>query len=260
MSLTLGRAPFGSRPGVFNFERAGPRHVLYFEDSPRLVRVELSGHTVARSARMKLLHETGLPPVYYFPEEDVRRQLLVESDHTSHCPFKGTARYFSVRIGDRRVEDAVWTYPEPIEGAPPLTGYMAFYWDQMDAWYEENEQVYVHARDPYHRIDALESARHVRLSQGGQLVAQSERPVVLFETGLEPRYYLPLEDVRRERLVPSTRHTRCPYKGRADYFSLQLGPRLERDLVWTYPEPLPEAGKIAGLVCFYHERMKLEVS
>lgn len=126
MTLTIGTGPFGPQTaGTFNFTRAGPAHVLYFEDSPRRVRAELNGETVADSQRVRLLHETGLLPVYYFPRDDVRMEFLVPSDHTTHCPFKGDASYFSVKVGDRVAENAVWYYPEPIESCPPIAGYVA---------------------------------------------------------------------------------------------------------------------------------------
>jgi uncharacterized protein (DUF427 family) len=129
MALTVGTGPFGERSnGTFNFdtEMLQP-HTLYLEDSPRRVRVVFNGETVVDSKRAKLLHESGHLPVYYFPEEDVRMDLLEESDHTTYCPFKGDASYWSVRVGSRVSENAVWSYPEPIDSAPPIAGYLAFY-------------------------------------------------------------------------------------------------------------------------------------
>ena len=129
MTLTIGTGPFGDQGDkTFNFEVLAPRdHVLFFEDSPRRVRVVFGGETVADSRHVKLMHEAGLLPVYYFPEVDVRKDLLEESDHTTHCPFKGDASYWSVRVGGHIAENAVWGYPEPLEEAPPLAGYLAFY-------------------------------------------------------------------------------------------------------------------------------------
>jgi uncharacterized protein (DUF427 family) len=259
MTLTIGNAPFGPSPGTFNFERQGPAHVLYFEDSPRRVRVVLAGEVVADTRRAKLLHETGLLPVYYFPESDVRTDLLEASSHRSHCPFKGDAAYWTVRAGGRVAQDAVWSYPAPIEGAPPLAGYLAFYWDRMDAWYEEDEEVFVHPRDPYHRVDVLPSSRHVQISVDGEPIAESARPMLLFETGLPPRYYLPADDVRMDLLVPSDTQSRCPYKGTASYWSLKTADDQIEDLVWAYPEPLAVTARIAGLLCFFQERIDLEV-
>src|SRR5215204_6890080 len=225
MTLTIGTGPFGDQgEKTFNFEIEAPRdHVLYFEDSPRRVRVMFNGETVADSRRVKLMHETGHLPVYYFPEEDVRMDFLEESDHTTYCPFKGGASYWSVRVRDEVAENAVWYYPEPIDSAPPLAGYLAFYWRKMDHWYEEDEEVFVHPRDPYHRVDVLKSSRHVRVSVNGEVVAETDRPRILFETGLPPRYYITPEDVREDVLVESEKKTQCPYKGVASYHSVEAG-------------------------------------
>ena len=259
MSLTIGNAPFGSNPGAFNFERSGPAHVLYFEDSPRRVRVMLGGEVVADSRRVKLLHETGLLPVYYFPEQDVRRELLTASDHTTRCPFKGEARYWTVEAGGKRAESAVWYYPEPIDGAPPLRGYVAFYWDRMDAWYEEDEPIRVHARDPFHRVDVLRSSRHVKVALGGRLLAESQQPMLLFETGLPTRYYLQRDDVDASLLVDSSLTSECAYKGVATYHSVRVGDELHENLVWTYRHPLPEVAAIEGRLCFYDEKVDVEL-
>ena len=261
MTLTIGTGPFGEQSnGAFNFDTGVLQpHTLYLEDSPRRVRVEFNGETIADSRRVKLLHETGHLPIYYFPREDVRMDLLEESDHATHCPFKGDASYWSVKVGDKVAKNAVWGYPEPLDPSPPLSGLVAFYWDKMDAWYEENEQVFVHPRDPYHRVDVLDSSRHVRVSVNGEVVAETDRPKLLFETGLPPRYYIPPEDVRTEMLVPSDTTTRCPYKGVASYWSAEAGGVRVEDLVWTYQEPIPEAGKIKGHLCFFNERVDLEV-
>jgi len=261
MALTVESGPFGERSkGIFNFDTGVLLpHTLYFEDSPRRVRVMFNGETVADSKRVKLLHETRHLPVYYFPEEDVRKDVLEESEHKTHCPFKGDASYWSVRVGDRVSENAVWSYPEPIESCPPIAGYLAFYWRMMDHWFEEDEEVFVHPRDPYHRVDILESSRHVKVRVNGQVVAETGRPVVLFETGLPPRYYIPPEDVREDVLVESEKTTGCPYKGIASYWSVEAGGERVEDLIWYYPNPIPEAAKIKGHLAFYNEHVDLEV-
>ncbi len=261
MALTVGTGPFGKHStGTFNFEVAAPKgHALYFEDSPKRVRAVLGGETVVDSRSVKLMHETGHLPVYYFPEEDIRQDLLEPSDHTTHCPFKGDASYRSVRVGDRVAENAVWGYPEPEEHFAPLAGYAAFYWEKMDAWYEEDEEVIGHPHDPYHRVDVLESSRHVKVSVNGEVLAETDRPKILFETGLPPRYYIPPEDVRAELLVPSETKTICPYKGVASYRSARTNGEAVEDLVWYYPEPLPEAQKVRDHLCFYDKKVELEV-
>lgn len=261
MGLTVGDAPFGRRgSGAFNFDTSVLQpHTLYLEDYPKRVRGELEGETVVDSRRVKLLHETGILPVYYFPEEDVRRDLLVESDHTTHCPFKGDASYHSVRVGTRVAENAVWSYPDPLEAFTPLAGYAAIYWGSLDRWFEEDEEVFVHPRDPYTRVEVLDSSRNVRVRAGGEVVAETGRPRLLFETGLPVRYYVPEEDVRTELLAPSETRTQCPYKGTASYRSVVTdGGRVE-DAAFLYPEPLPEAGKVAGHLCFLGEGVEVEV-
>ena len=131
--------------------------------------------------------------------------------------------------------------------------------NNVDHWYEEDEEVFVHPRDPYHRVDVLQSSRRVRVSVNGEVVAETERPRVLFETGLPPRYYIPPEDVHEEALVASERTTRCPYKGVASYYSVEAGGERVDDLVWYYPDPIPETPKIRGLLCFFNEKVDLEV-
>ncbi len=260
MTLTIGTGPFGKEGGDFNFNTGVLKaHTLYLEDSPKRVRAVFGGETVVDSRRAKLLHETGLLPIYYFPEEDLRHDLLEWTDHTTHCPFKGDASYRSVRAGDRVAENAVWSYPNPEGFFEPLKGYAALYWNKMDAWYEEDEEVFAHPRDPYHRVDVLESSRHVKVTVNGELVAETSRPKLLFETGLPVRYYVPPEDVRADLLVPSEKETRCPYKGVSSYKSVQAGGKLAEDIVWYYPDPIPAADKIKDHLCFFNEKVDLEV-
>lgn len=261
MSLTMGTGPFGPRRGgTFNFDTSALKpHTLYFEDCPKRVRAEFAGEMIVDSRRVKILHETGQLPLYYLPLDDARRDLLQPTEHTTHCPFKGDASYWSVQVGDRVAENAVWSYPEPREDAPPLAGYLAFYSDRMDAWYEEDERVIGHPHDPYHRVDVLQSSRQVRVTVNGEVVAESTRPKMLFETGLPPRYYLPPEDVQTDLLTPSETKSVCPYKGRASHWSVKIdGERID-DAVWGYPEPLPEAISAQGYYCFYDNKVTVEV-
>jgi uncharacterized protein (DUF427 family) len=260
MALTVGTGPFGHKPGgVFNFELSRSQGIIYFEDSPRRIRAKFNGETVVDSCHAKLLHEHGHLPVYYFPEDDVRMDLLVPTDHHTYCPFKGEASHWSVRVGDRESENAAWSYPEPIEDAPFLTGYFAFYWNRMDEWYEEDELAFGHARDPYHRVDVVDTSRHVRVLVNGEPVADTRRARVLFETSLPPRWYIPPEDVRSDLLVESDNHTVCAYKGIASYWSVRLGDELEDDLIWFYPEPQHDADRVAGYLAFYNERVDIEI-
>ncbi len=229
------------------------------EPCPRRLRVVFGGEVVADTTDALYLFETGHLPRYYFPLADVRTDLLRESDHTSHCPRKGDARYWTIVAGGRESPDAVWAYPEVIEGCPDITGYVSFYWNRVDAWFEEDDEVFVHARDPYKRVDVLRSSRHVVVRIDGEVVADSQRPLLLFETSLPTRYYLPRLDVRADVLLPSSTTTRCPYKGIAEYHSVRVGETVHEDVVWYYPSPIPEIPKIEHHLCFFNERVDIEV-
>ncbi len=231
------------------------KHTLEWIESPKQVRVLFSGKYIANSKEVKILKETGHPPVYYFPEKDIRMDYLHATDHSTHCPFKGDANYWSVQIGDTGAENAVWSYRGPKEEAKYLAGYYAFYWDKMDAWFEEDEEIYVHPRDPYVRIDTRLSSRAIRVIHDGVMMADTNRPTLLFETGFPTRYYIPKADVRMGLLAPSDTITRCPYKGNARYYSLRIRDRIHEDLAWYYPTPLPEAFGVTNQVCFYHEKI-----
>lgn len=229
-------------------------HRVHVETSPRRVRVKFNGETIADSKRAVLLRETGHLPVYYFPPEDVRQDVLEPTDLHTHCPFKGEASYWTVRVGDAVAENAMWGYQDPLPEREDIRGYRAFYWDKVDAWYEEDEQVFKHPRDPYHRVDVVQSSRQIRVEIGGQTVAESRRPRLLFETGLPTRYYLPVEDVRMDLLEPTDTTSVCPYKGQASYWRL-AGDATGRDVAWSYQHPIPECPKIEGLISFFNERV-----
>ena len=261
MGLTSGTGPFGERPaGRFNFEPDPPTgSVLYFDPVQYRLRGFFAGEVVFDTDEAKLLYETAHLPVYYVPEEDLRHGLLEPSDRQTRCPHKGVASYRSIRVGDRVEPDAVWTYPEPIAPASFLSGHAAFYWEKLDEWFVEDEQVFGHPRDPYHRIDTYRTTRPVRVSVDGELVAESSRAVALYESGLPPRFYLPAEDVRMDLLEPSEKRTRCAYKGVASYWHVRAGDTLHEDIAWAYSEPERDGGPIRDLVCFFNERVDLEV-
>jgi uncharacterized protein (DUF427 family) len=261
MGLTSGSGPFGERPaGRFNFT-PDPQtgSVLYFDPVPYRLRGFVAGEAVFDTVAAKLLYETGHLPVYYVPEADLRHELLEPSDTQTRCPHKGDASYRSIRVGDRFEPDAVWAYREPIAAAAFLAGHAAFYWQKLDEWFVEDEQVFGHPRDPYHRIDTYRTSRPVRVSIDGEPIAESTRAVALFESGLPPRFYVPAEDVRTDLLEPSDTKTRCAYKGVASYWHVRVGDVLHEDLAWTYPEPDDDGRAIRDLICFFNERVDLEV-
>lgn len=232
-----------------------PDHRVEIEPTARWVRVKLGGEFVADSKRVLLVRERGRLPLYYFPQDDVRMDWL---EPASNGGDEG-AIYYDVKVGDRVAKKAAWRYPEPAAQYAALKNHVAFTWHKMDHWYEEEEEVFVHPRDPYKRVDSMPSSRHVRVVINGETVAETRRPTLLFETGLPTRYYIPPEDVRMELLKPAQGTTRCPYKGVASYWSVRVGDEIFRNLVWSYPDPIPECPKIKGLLCFYNEKVDLYV-
>ena len=227
--------------------------------TPRRVRVVFAGVTIADSRETMLLRQHGFLPVYYFPEVDVNRELLQPCSHTTWSPYKGEAGYADVVAGERRAPCAAWTYRQPLAGSPDTRGYWSFDFHAMDAWSEEGERIYVHARDPHLRVDALRSSRHVTVAVDGETVAETRRPVIALETGLVARHYLPRLDVDPNRLRASPTATRCPYKGEALYFDVRGGRGWREDAAWSYPAPLPDVVALADHLCFWAEQPGITV-
>lgn len=234
-----------------------PDHRTEVEPSPRWVRVFFHGEVVADSREVLMVRETGRLPRYYFPKKDVRTEWLQPSDHREPGQPKGTEVFWHLAVGEGRSEDAASTFHDPPAGAPDLTGHLTFEWEKMDAWYEEDEEVFVHLRDPYKRIDVVGSSRHIRVALDGVDVAETRRPRLLFETGMPTRFYFPPADVNLGLLEKSTRTTGCPYKGEANYHSIRLGEKLYPDLVWYYRFPTLNCSAIAGQLCFFGEKMDI---
>ncbi len=232
-----------------------PDHTTEMLVSPKWVRVHFGGEFIADSRNVILVRQKGRLPVYYFPRRDVRTEFLKETEYSREHLGLGQASYWSVKVGDQVAEKAAWSMTEPTSESKALEGYIAFKWKPMDAWFEEDEEVYVHPRDPYIRIDVLQSSRHVRVVIGGETVAETDRPVLLFETGLPTRYYIPKVDVRLDLLEPSKKHTECPYKGVASYYSVKVGGDVYEDIAWYYPFPFAEVGNIQNLIAFYNEKV-----
>lgn len=235
--------------------KANPDYRILFEPSPRRVRVRFNGETVVDSTNAHLLFETRHLPVYYFPRADIRMDLLAPTQHRTFCPYKGDASYWTVTAGGKTAENAAWSYAEPFAEVGSIKDFVAFYWDRMDGWYEEDDEIFVHPRDPYKRVDVVNSSRPVRVVLGGETVAETKRARFLFETRLPTRYYIPAEDLRMDLLVPSEKTTQCPYKGKARYYSARIGERLFEDIVWTYPDPIAECPKIKNYLCFFNEQV-----
>ena len=219
------------------------------------IRARLDGEYVADSQRVML--RRGFPLVYFFPRYDINMELLEKGDQKSESDEWGKKVYWHIKNGSRTEENGAWSYEKPARGAPEnLKKYMAFRWSAMEAWLEEEEEVIVHPRDPYVRIDVSSSSRHVRIAISGETIAETRNPVLLFETGLPARYYIPRSDVKMDLLEPTGHHTGCPYKGTASYFSVNKGDEVSKNLVWTYSDPYSEVSKIKGLLAFYTERLE----
>jgi uncharacterized protein (DUF427 family) len=230
------------------------RGTVRVEQGAKRVRAYLAGRLVADTRHPVLVWEIPYYPAYYVPLADVVAD-LEPTGKTEHSPSRGEAQIFDVRVAGTTAESAAKRYPDsPLESLRDL---VRLDWATMDEWLEEDEPVYTHPRDPYTRVDILASSRHVRVEVDGVTVADSVRPHILFETGLPPRYYLPLSDTRTELLRPSDTQTHCPYKGTASYWTIDTGQGIHEDLVWIYRTPLPESQKVAGLACFYNEKVDL---
>jgi uncharacterized protein (DUF427 family) len=214
------------------------------EPTRRWIRVRAGDTWIADSRRAQLLVRfgPGRMPTYVLPPEDVRTDLLSPSGDLTvdGTTLEGVATRF-------------------VEGDDAPAGHWTFTWDGRVTWFEEAGEVVVHARDTRARVDAIPSERHVQIRAGGELVADSRRPLAVFETGLPPRWYLPMEDVREDLLEPSGTVTSCPYKGTARYFHVRAGGEVLRDLAWSYPEPIPEQPRLAGLVAFFDEHVEVAI-
>jgi uncharacterized protein (DUF427 family) len=227
---------------------------IKIEQGAKRVRVYLAGELVADTKTPFLVWEWPHYPTYYLPTDDVLAE-LVPAGRTEHSPSRGEGQVYHVKVAGADADGGALCYlGSPIEALRDL---VRLDWNSMTEWFEEDEPVYVHPRDPYTRVDILASSRHVQVEVDGVTVADSRQPRILFETGLPPRYYLPLTDVRMDLLRPTDTQTRCPYKGTASYWSVDTGQAVHTDVVWIYRTPLPESQKVAGLACFYNEKVDI---
>lgn len=233
------------------------RRRVRIEPSQRRIRTYLGGELVADTTSPLLVWEKPYYPVYYFPESDVKVDLLTATGETKRSPSRGDATLFTVATSGTKAEGAAYRHLDsPVE---ELRDHIAFDWGAMDAWFEEDEEVYVHARDPYTRVDILHSSRHIEVVIDGVKVADSYAPRLLFETGMPVRYYLPKTDVRMDLLEPTELHTECPYKGTASYYDVVIEGNRHENVVWWYPFAAEESHRVAGLVSFYNEKLDIYV-
>jgi uncharacterized protein (DUF427 family) len=220
------------------------------EPAPRRVRAVLGGRTVFDTTNASYVWEWPFYPQYYIPVADIDPEVLVDEDHVQNLR-RGPARRHGLRVGSIDKPGTVRVYED---------GLARFDWDALDAWFEEDEEIFVHPRNPYTRVDALRSTRTVRVELEGLVLAESSSPVMVFETGLPTRYYLNRTEVDFSHLVPSSTETACPYKGRTTgYWSVRVGDTVHADLAWCYDFPTRQLLPIAGLIAFYNEKVDLFV-
>ena len=225
----------------------------HVEPVPRRIRAVLAGQTVFDTTRALYVWEWPHYPQYYVPAGDVRGDLLVPGSQLKRSR-RGAERLHDLRVGEVERKNAARLLTEsPIED---LAGTFRFDWPAMDAWFEEDEQVFVHPRSPYVRVDALRSTRTVRVELDGTVLAESASPVMVFETGLPTRYYLNRTELDFAHLIPSDTVTECPYKGTTSgYWSVRAGGAVHKDLAWTYDFPTRQLLPITGLIAFYNEKV-----
>jgi uncharacterized protein (DUF427 family) len=232
------------------------RGEVRIEQSKKWLRGYIGGQLIFDTKRPLMVWEKPYYPTYYVPESDVAAGLVANGEMKETRGI-GEGESLDIKANGLARERAAIRFPST--DIDELREQVRFRWDAIDEWLEEDEPVYTHPRDPYTRIDILNSSRHVEVVVDGVKVAETHKPTILYETGLPPRYYMPVGDVDTELLTPSDKQTHCPYKGTAEYFSLAVGDTVHHDSVWIYRTPLPESQKIAGLVCFFNEKVDLYV-
>jgi len=231
-----------------------PERLLFAEPLRRRMRVKFGGTWIADSEDVTLLHEPGHYPVAYFPASDITAGVLEPSEHSTRHRDLGPTSWYAVRGGEQTKDRAAWQHTELPGYAGELKGRVAFAWRAMDAFYEEDQRIAGHAADSYHRIDIRPSSRHLVVKRGDQVIADTSRPLALYESGFAPRWYVPRDDVDESALTPVEFKTFCPYKGVCSYYDIGDA----RQAAWSYLDAWPEVGRVAGFISF--EPDKIQVS
>jgi len=225
------------------------------------IRTEFGGQTVADSTRARLYRRSPFKVYYLFPEEDVKSELLDKNDSGSTATKNGEIVRWTLRVDGREAKHAAFTFREGAQAAEgekvDLSAYIGFDFDAMDSWYEEAEKLLGHPRDPFTRIDIRRGSRPIRAEVDGVTIVDSAGPLLLTETGLGLRYYIPKDDVNWKLFSESDTESICPYKGRARYWSANIDGKQHKDLIWAYPDPLQDAERIRDTVGLYHEKMTI---
>ena len=239
------------RVGRFLVPDPVPDRLLYAEPLRRRMRVRFGGAWIADSEHVVLLHEPGRYPVAYFPQDSIAAGALQHGEYTTHHRDLGLTSWYTVRAGEHSRPRAAWQHTELPAYASELKARVAFAWPAMDAFYEEDERIVGHAADSYHRIDIRQSTRHLQVRHGDRLVADSTRPLVLYESGFAPRWYVPRVDIEESALHPVEGQTFCPYKGLASYYDVADAHRG----AWSYQNAWTEVRRISGLVSFEPDKV-----
>src|SRR6201993_2483099 len=223
-----------------------PQRLLYVEPLRRRMRVRFGGAWIADSEHVLLLFEPGRYPVAYFPQTDISPEVLERNEHTTRHPDLGLTSWYTVKAGGQHATRAAWQHVDLPTYAGELQERIAFAWRAMDAFYEEDERILGHAADSYHRIDIRQTSRNLVVRHGELIITDTRRPLVLYESGFAPRWYVPRDDIDESALTPVKLQTFCPYKGLCSYFSIGDA----RQAAWSYPDAYPEVGRISNLVSF----------
>jgi len=252
MGLAWQQGPLSTRPvGRFLVPEPLPERLLFAERLRRRMRVRFGGDWIADSDDVILLHEPGHYPVAYFPRTAIRAGALTSTGRTTRHRELGNTSWFTVVAGAGHAERAAWNHADPPKYADEFRDRVAFAWRAMDAFFEEDERIVGHAADPYHRIDIRRTSRHLRVADGDRVIAESARPLALYESGFAPRWYVPREDVDMTALTGADGQTFCPYKGLAHYYD--IGARA--GAAWSYPEAWPEVARISGFISFEPDKI-----
>src|SRR5215475_16117280 len=232
-----------------------PVRILYAEPLRRRMRVRFGGTWIADSENVVLLFEPGRYPVAYFPKDEVSPAVLERSEQTTQHPELGQTSWYAVKAGDRQAGRAAWEHIALPNYADTLKDRIAFAWPAMDAFFEEDERILGHAADSYHRIDIRQTSRNLVVRHQDRVVADTKRPLALYESGFAPRWYVPRADVDESILTFVDHQTFCPYKGLCSYYDIGDA----RLAAWSYREAYPEVGRISGLVSFEPDMVTVEL-
>ena len=232
-----------------------PERMLFAEPLRRRMRVRFGGTWIADSDDVMLLHEPGRYPVAYFPVDAIADGVLEPGEHTTRHQDLGTTAWYTVRAGTQSKPRAAWQHTDLPGYAGELKGRVAFAWRAMDAFYEEDERIVGHAADAYHRIDIRQTSRHLVVRDGDRVIADTRRPLALYESGFAPRWYVPRDDVDQTALTAAEGQTFCPYKGLCSYYDSGDA----RLAAWSYREAYPEVGRISDLVSFEPDKVSVQL-